>query len=115
MERSLNVETTDRATIIHVDADLDGLSGRWLSDSIATAEEAAPRLIVVSLASCRHCDSFSLSTLLKASSRIGPRFSTIVPRNTSCRRTFEVTGLSNRSFVFESLDVALAAHGSPVR
>jgi anti-anti-sigma factor len=111
----MNVETTARATIIHVAADLDAMSGRWLSDSIVSAEQAEPELIVVSLARCRHCDSSSLSTLLKASIRIGPRFSTIVPRNTSCRRTFDVTGLSNRSFVFESLDVALASHGSPMR
>jgi anti-anti-sigma factor len=104
----IEVRHVDAATIITVREAVDMLSAPTLQNAVRMAENTSIGLIVVVLSECPYCDSTCLGILLRAAHLIGDRFRVIVSAGSVPYRLFEIMGLTDQPFVFESLACALA-------
>ncbi len=105
----LEVSEIGDATIVHVRDEIDANSVVRVERLIRRIEVARSSRVLLSLEHCRHVDSTGLAMVLRVVERIGNRLGVVVPAGSTASRLFEITGLAKASFVFGSLEAALAA------
>lgn len=100
--------------VLEVAGDLDLSNADALRAAIAAAIDVVDPL-VLDLSEVNYLDSSALSVLVKQRNVFGLRLQIVAPRNASVRRIFEITGLSKRLALKDSLEGVLTLVGSATK
>ncbi len=110
---TVRVVRNDAMTLIEIIGDLDMSNVERLQAVFDELHVGDKSVVVVSFELCTYCDSTGLGRLVRLSNRIAPQLRVVVPKMSSIRRVFDITGLSIHLGVFDSFDDASV--GIPVR